>query len=88
MFPGGSVPCDEDLVRRLPLPLAPLYRRALNAKSALERHQAAYYLWEAELKLLSSDVAAYPRTCALTQAGTASDEPIVADHSTAQVCSS
>jgi serine/threonine protein kinase/WD40 repeat protein len=45
---------NEDLARRLPLPLAQLYRRAHNAKSALERHQAAYYLWEAALKLLAS----------------------------------
>ena len=46
--------CDEDLVRRLPLPLAKLYRRAHNAKTPLDRHQAAYYLWEASLKLLGS----------------------------------
>jgi serine/threonine protein kinase/HEAT repeat protein len=45
---------DEDLVRRLPLPLAQLYRHALNAKSALDRHQGAYFLWEAALKLLGS----------------------------------
>ena len=45
---------NEDLARRLPLPLAQLYRRAHNAKSSLERHQAAYYLWEAALKLLAS----------------------------------
>jgi WD40 repeat protein/serine/threonine protein kinase/tetratricopeptide (TPR) repeat protein len=45
---------DEDLVRRLPLPLARLYRRAHNAKTPLDRHQAAYYLWEAALKLLGS----------------------------------
>src|SRR5262249_17264446 len=38
---------DEDLVRRLPLPLAQLYRRAHNAKTALERHLTAFYLWEA-----------------------------------------
>jgi serine/threonine protein kinase/tetratricopeptide (TPR) repeat protein len=44
---------DEDLVRRLPLPLAQLYRRAHNAKNALERHLTAYYLWEAALKLLA-----------------------------------
>src|SRR5205823_3018134 len=44
--------CDEDLLRRLPLPLARLYRHASNARSALERHQAAYFLWEASLKLL------------------------------------
>ena len=38
----------------LPLPLAQLYRRAHNAKTALERHLAAFYLWEAALKLLAS----------------------------------
>jgi serine/threonine protein kinase len=43
----------EDLLRRLPLPLAQLYRRAHNAKTPLERHHAAYYLWEAALKLLA-----------------------------------
>jgi serine/threonine protein kinase len=46
--------CDEDLVRRLPLPLAQLYRRAHNAKTPQERHQAAFFLWEAALKLLAS----------------------------------
>src|SRR5713101_6686492 len=45
---------DEDLLHRLPLPLAQLYRRAHNAKTALERHLTAYYLWEAALKLLGS----------------------------------
>jgi serine/threonine protein kinase/WD40 repeat protein len=45
---------DEEVARRLPLPLAQLYRRAFNAKAPLERHQAAYYLWEAALKLLAS----------------------------------
>jgi hypothetical protein len=37
---------DEDLVQRLPLPLAQLYRRGHNSKSDLERHSAVYYLWE------------------------------------------
>lgn len=46
--------CDENLIRRLPLPLAQLYRRAHNAKTPLERHLTAYYLWEAGLKLLAS----------------------------------
>src|SRR3954470_23896399 len=46
--------CDEDLIRSLPLPLAHLYRRAHNAKTPLERHHAAFYLWEAALKLLGS----------------------------------
>src|SRR5439155_12808950 len=53
---------DELLVQRLPLPLAQLYRRAQNAKSAADRHFAAYYLWEAALKLLGSVcVAEYAR---------------------------
>ncbi len=45
---------DEDLSRHLPLPLAKLHRRAQNAKAPVERHNAACYLWEASLKLLSS----------------------------------
>jgi hypothetical protein len=35
---------DEDLVQRLPLPLAQLYRRAHNAKTPLEQHLTAFYL--------------------------------------------
>ena len=35
---------DDELGRRLPLPLAQLYRRAHNAKSPEERHHVAYYL--------------------------------------------
>ncbi len=46
--------CDESLIQRLPLPLAQLYRRAHNAKTPLDRHLTAYYLWEATLKLLAS----------------------------------
>jgi serine/threonine protein kinase len=49
-----GVPLDEDLWQRLPLPLAQLYRRAHNARAALDRHLAAFYLWEACLKLLGS----------------------------------
>jgi hypothetical protein len=45
---------DEALVQRLPLPLARLYRRAHNAKTPLERHLTAFYLWEAGLKLLAA----------------------------------
>ena len=48
------IPLDEDLLRRLPLPLAQLYRRAHNAKTPLEQHNAAFYLGEAALKLLAS----------------------------------
>lgn len=51
---NAEQPIDEDLIRRLPLPLAQLYRRAHNAKMPLERHLTAYYLWEASLKLLGS----------------------------------
>jgi serine/threonine protein kinase/formylglycine-generating enzyme required for sulfatase activity len=51
---------DDALAQRLPLPLAQLYRRAFNAKNARDRHDAAYYLWEAGLKLLGAvAVAAY-----------------------------
>src|SRR6516225_5020746 len=49
-----TINVDESLVQRLPLPLAKLVRRAQNAKTPLDRHQAAYYLWEAGLKLLGS----------------------------------
>jgi WD40 repeat protein/serine/threonine protein kinase len=45
---------NEELVQRLPLPLAQLYRRAHNAKTPLERHNAAYFLWEASLKLIGA----------------------------------
>jgi WD40 repeat protein/serine/threonine protein kinase len=50
----NALSSDEDLVRRLPLPLAQLYRRAHNAKTPLERHLTAFYLWEAGLKLLAA----------------------------------
>jgi hypothetical protein len=45
---------DDDLARRLPLPLAKLYRRGHNSEEPLERHQAALYLWETIFKLLGS----------------------------------
>src|SRR4051812_8335766 len=48
------LPFDDALALRLPLPLAQLYRRAHNASSSQDRHHAAYYLWEAALKLLGS----------------------------------
>ncbi len=51
---------DDELARRLPLPLAQLYRRAHNAKGARDRHDTAYCLWEASLKLLGATaIAAY-----------------------------
>src|SRR5262245_58353538 len=63
---------DEDLVRRLPLPLAQLYRRAHNAKTVLERHQAAFYLWEAALKFLGS-------VAVVTYADSGSNDPALAE---------
>jgi serine/threonine protein kinase len=51
---AASIQPDSALLDRLPLPLALLYRRTFNAKTSLERHQAAYYLWEAALKLLGA----------------------------------
>ncbi len=48
----SSPASDESLVRRLPLPLAQLYRRAHNAKGARDCHDTAYCLWEVALKLL------------------------------------
>jgi hypothetical protein len=50
----NHLPFDDALALRLPLPLAQLYRRAHNASSGQDRHHAAYYLWEAALKLLGS----------------------------------
>jgi WD40 repeat protein/serine/threonine protein kinase len=51
---NDSPALDEQLLQRLPLPLAQLCRRAHNAKTSLESHLTAYYLWEAALKLLSA----------------------------------
>src|SRR6516165_88570 len=49
-----TIPVDDSMAQRLPLPLVRLIRRAQNAKTPLDRHQHAYYLWEAALKLLGS----------------------------------
>ena len=51
---------DDDLARRLPLPLAQLYRRAHNAKGPRDRHDTAYCLWEAALKLLGATAVVIP----------------------------
>ncbi len=45
---------DPKLAVRLPLPLAQLYRRSYNAKSEIERHDAAFYMMEAAIRLLGS----------------------------------
>ncbi len=44
----------RELLGALPLPLAQLLRRALNGKSPAERHNCAFYLAEATLKLAAS----------------------------------
>jgi WD40 repeat protein/serine/threonine protein kinase len=51
---SGTRVHDEELLQRLPLPLAQLYRRAQNAKTPFESHLAAYYFWESALKLLAA----------------------------------
>jgi WD40 repeat protein/serine/threonine protein kinase len=63
---------DEDVLRRLPLPLAQLCRRAHNAWTPLERHLAAFYLWEASLKLLGS-------AAVVTYAGLGEADPELAE---------
>ena len=47
-------PGDAGLVHRLPLPLAQLLPPGSQRPETLKRHQAAYYLWEAALKLLGA----------------------------------
>lgn len=44
---------SDDFLRRLPLPIAQLYRRSVNAKTARDAHDFAFYLWEAAIKLLA-----------------------------------
>ena len=51
---GGEQTPGGGAVERMPLPLARLYRRAHHAKTPMERHHTAYYLWEVMLKLCSS----------------------------------
>jgi hypothetical protein len=47
-----SITFNPDLAERLPSLLAQLYADAVYAKSALERHQSAFYVWEATIKLM------------------------------------
>src|SRR4051794_21208067 len=49
-----DLPLDDALIQRLPLPLAQLLRRAVNAKTDVDRILTAYSVWEAGLKLLAS----------------------------------
>jgi hypothetical protein len=53
---AAPLPFDDDLLHRLPLPLAQLYVRAGNAKTPLDRHLAAYLeaaAWHQRLRRLS-----------------------------------
>jgi serine/threonine protein kinase/tetratricopeptide (TPR) repeat protein len=51
---------QRDYLIRLPLPLAQLYQRAYNDKSAQSRHNNTFYLFEALIKLAASPaIAAY-----------------------------
>ena len=48
----------REYLLRLPLPLAQLYRYAYNAKDARRRHDNAFYLCEALIKLSATPAAA------------------------------
>ena len=51
---AAADPSPNALVHQLPLPLAQVLIAALNSRSAVERHNHAYYLGEAALKLAAS----------------------------------
>lgn len=55
----------RSLLSALPMPLAQLGKRALNAQPGLERHNSAYYLCEAALKLASAGRIGLWRTAAI-----------------------
>ena len=48
----------REYLLRLPLPLAQLYSRAYNAKDTRSRHDHAYYIFEATIKLTTCVLAA------------------------------
>ncbi|MEM6457774.1 MAG: serine/threonine-protein kinase [Planctomycetota bacterium] len=63
-------PIDQALYLSLPLPLSHLYSRTFTAKTARARHDNAYYLFEALIKLTACPpIAAYCRGTALTGTG-------------------
>jgi WD40 repeat protein/serine/threonine protein kinase len=73
-MPASTSQFHREYLLRLPLPLAQLYARAHNAKDARGRHDNAFYLFEATIKLAATPmVAAYlheiehgqPRSAAL-----------------------
>jgi WD40 repeat protein/serine/threonine protein kinase len=49
-----STPYHREYLTRLPFPLGHLYNRAFNAKAARSRHDNAFYLFEALVKMASS----------------------------------
>ncbi len=51
---SGAGSARRELMVTLPLPLAQLLRRAMNGKSAAERHHGAFYLAECTLKIASA----------------------------------
>ena len=53
-----STAFQRDYLLRLPLPLAQLYSRAYNAKDARARHDNAFYLCEALVKLAAAPAVA------------------------------
>jgi len=50
---------NREYLLRLPLPIAQLYGRSYNAKTDRERHDNAFYLFEAWIKLAASSCTAY-----------------------------
>jgi hypothetical protein len=51
---AGFVQLPEDIRWILPLPIARLLRRAQNSKSPKERHDTAFYAWEASVRLAAA----------------------------------
>lgn len=73
-----STPNARSLLQTLPYPLALLVLRALNSKSALERHHSAYYLAECALKLAAAArVSVWLESAGML--GDASDKPVSFD---------
>jgi len=69
----------REYLLRLPLPLAQLYARAHNAKDARGRHDNAFYLFEATIKLAATPlVAAYLRDIEHGQARSAALDRLLA----------
>lgn len=57
-FPMSTPQFHREYLTRLPLPIAQLYSRAHNAKDARGRHDNAFYLFEALIKLAGAPLVA------------------------------